>query len=162
MSFLDLDEWLFELASFADIVFSPIVDAKEFPEDVDATLVEGAVGNEENERFAREVRARSKLVVAFGDCAVTGNVTAMRNPLRTAKAVLDRSYLDPTNDSPGSPFARGVVPPLLDVVRPLHHVVPVDLHLPGCPPSAARIRAALEALGRGETPDLSGEMIRFG
>ena len=36
MSFLDLDEWLFELAAHVDVVFSPVAsDIKEFPEGVD-------------------------------------------------------------------------------------------------------------------------------
>lgn len=160
MSFLDLDEWLIELAARADIVFSPFIDVKEYPENVDAVLVEGAVANVENDAFIRLVRARSKVLVSFGDCAVTGNVTAMRNPVGGAKAVLERSYLDPSNDGPRLPLA--VVPHLLDLVKPVHQVVPVDYFLPGCPPDAAKIRAVLEALIEGWPPQLSGEQIRFG
>ena len=81
MSFLDLDEWLFDLASQADVVFSPFADVKEYPENVDLALVEGAVANDENLEMIHQVRARTKTLVAFGDCAVTGNVTALRNPL---------------------------------------------------------------------------------
>ena len=51
MSLLDTDEWLFELAAAADLVYSPIVDVKEFPHDVDVCLVEGAVANEDNLEF---------------------------------------------------------------------------------------------------------------
>ena len=160
MSFLDLDEWLIELAALADIVYSPFIGVKVYPEGVDVVLVEGAVANAENDRFIRQVRARSKLLVSFGDCAVTGNVTALRNPVGGAEAVLRRSYLDPANDSPRLPLA--VVPPLLDLVRPVHQVVPVDMFLPGCPPSAAKIRTVLEAVTAGKMPELSGEQIRFG
>ena len=42
MSFLDLDEWLIDLAATADIVFTPLADFKQYPDDVDAVLVEGA------------------------------------------------------------------------------------------------------------------------
>ena len=45
MSFLDLDERLVELAKVATLVHSPIADVKEFPENVDITLIEGAVAN---------------------------------------------------------------------------------------------------------------------
>ncbi len=48
MSFLDMDERLLAIAGAADLVYSPLVDAKEFPEDVDVTLVEGAVSSEED------------------------------------------------------------------------------------------------------------------
>jgi NAD-reducing hydrogenase small subunit len=79
MSFLDLDEWLFDLAAAADVVFTPLADFKQYPEDVDAVLVEGAVANDENLEFIRKVRSRSRFLIAFGDCAITGNVTALRN-----------------------------------------------------------------------------------
>jgi NAD-reducing hydrogenase small subunit len=45
----------------------------------------------------------------------------------------------------------------------VHKVVSVDIYLPGCPPSAPRIRAALEPLLKGEKPEIVGrEMIKFG
>src|ERR1700749_3586316 len=76
MSFLDLDEWLFDLAARADVVFTPIADIKEYPANVDLALIEGAVANEENREMLLKVRENTKTIVAFGDCAVTGNVTA--------------------------------------------------------------------------------------
>ena len=38
MSFLDLDEFLIDLAGLVDIVYTPLIDAKVFPEQVDVTL----------------------------------------------------------------------------------------------------------------------------
>ena len=58
MSFLDLDERLIELAALADVVFTPIADFKVFPENVDVTLVEGAVANEDHVEMLRTVRTR--------------------------------------------------------------------------------------------------------
>jgi NAD-reducing hydrogenase small subunit len=43
MSFLDQDELLVELAKKIQLVYGPLVDAKVFPENVDVTLIEGAV-----------------------------------------------------------------------------------------------------------------------
>jgi NAD-reducing hydrogenase small subunit len=161
MSFLDLDERLVDLVAKADLVYSPIMDVKVFPEDVDAVLVEGAVANEEHLHQIRLIRARAKFLVAFGDCAVTGNVTAMRNPLGKADSVLQRAYIDLVDVNPRRPTEPGIVPPLLDRVRPLHEVVPVDLYLPGCPPSADLIHYVLMELVEGRTPDVS-KKLKYG
>lgn len=144
MSFLDMDEWLIELATKVEVVYSPIIDVKEYPQNVDVVLVEGAVANDEHLEMALKLRRNSRWVVSFGDCAVTGNVTAMRNPLGRAQVVLDRSYVKGGDLTPRVPLERGIVPVLLDRVMPLHEVVPVDLFLQGCPPHAAAIRAMLE------------------
>jgi NAD-reducing hydrogenase small subunit len=162
MSFLDMDEWLIELAAMADVVYSPLADVKEYPEGVDVALVEGAVANEENLEMARRVRARTRYVVSFGDCAVTGNVTALRNPLGTALEVLRPVYVERGDRNARIPAEKEIVPVLLDRVQPLHEVVPVDVYLPGCPPPAERIRFAVEALLRGEAPQLTAGQRRFG
>jgi NAD-reducing hydrogenase small subunit len=161
MSFLDMDERLIELAPLVDLVYSPITDVKEFPKDVDATLLEGAVANEENLHQVKLIRERTKILVSFGDCAVTGNVTAMRNPLRRAEAVLKRAYIENVDLNPRRPADPGVVPVLLDRVRPVHEVVPVDVFLPGCPPSADLIHFVLTELVAGRTPDIK-DRLKYG
>ena len=161
MSFVDMDERLIDLAPLIDLVYSPIMDVKEFPGDVDATLVEGAVANEENLHQLKLIRERTKVLVSFGDCAVTGNVTAMRNPLRRAEAVLKRAYIENVDTNPRRPADPGVVPVLLDRVRPVHEVVPVDVFLPGCPPSADLIHFVLTELVAGRTPDLK-DRLKYG
>jgi NAD-reducing hydrogenase small subunit len=156
MSFLDLDEALVDLARVVELVYSPLMDAKEYPEAVDVALVEGAIVNEENLEILRRVRARTACLVALGDCAITGNVPAMRNTLGSAAEALAVAYGDAV------PRAPGVLPPLLDRVEPLHAVVPVDVFVPGCPPSAARIRRVLDDLLAGRAPALAGPDLRFG
>ncbi|MFO1498571.1 MAG: oxidoreductase [Verrucomicrobiota bacterium] len=164
MSFLDLDEALLDLADRIQLVYSPIVDAKEYPDQVDLVLVEGAVCNEEHVELAHRIRARTRLVVAFGDCAVTGNVTAIRNQLGLGNAenVLQRAYVEAAELNQGVPKEPGIIPALLDRVVPLREVIEVDYYLPGCPPSAARIKSFVDQLLAGGDPHLSGNDIRFG
>ena len=57
MSFLDLDEFLIELAGMVDLVYSPIMDVKEYPENVDVSLIEGAICNEDNLELIHKIRA---------------------------------------------------------------------------------------------------------
>lgn len=162
MSFLDLDEWLFELHDLVDVVHSPIADVKAYPQDVDVCLVEGAIANEDNLEVARVVRANTRLVASFGDCAVNGNVTAMRNPLGDPAGLLERVYVDAVDRDPGVPHAPGIVPPLLPRVLPVHKVIEVDHFMPGCPPSAAEIRRAVETLVGGGTGHDVAEDLRPG
>jgi NAD-reducing hydrogenase small subunit len=164
MSFLDLDEWLMDLAEQVEVVYSPVgSDLKEYPENVDVCLVEGAVANQDNWELIHTVRQRTQLLVSFGDCAVTANVPAMRNMQRGTDPVLRRSYLELADITPQLPHEPGIVPDLLERVSPVHEVVAVDLYLPGCPPDANRIRATLEPLLKGEKPLMEGRaMIKFG
>jgi NAD-reducing hydrogenase small subunit len=162
MSFLDLDEWLIDLAGRVELVYGPFTDAKEYPDGVDLVLVEGGVANDENLAMARRLRARSRVVVSFGDCAVTGNVTALRNPLGGALEVLRPVYLEKGDLHAQVPAAAGVVPVLSDKVLPVHHVIEVDFYLPGCPPPAGRIRAVLQDLLDGKRPRLDAQQRHFG
>ena len=144
MSFLDLDEFLIDLAGKVDLVYSPVVDVKEYPENVDVCLIEGAVCNEDNLEMIHKVRARTKVLVSFGDCAVTGNVPAMRNQLGlgNAESVLQRAYIEGAQANPGRAQGAGHrAARCWTRVMPVHEVVQVDYFLPGCPPPADRIKA---------------------
>lgn len=158
MSFLDIDERILELAAQADLVYSPLVDTKEFPEMVDITLIEGAVSSQEDYHKIQKVRAHTKLLVSLGDCAVTANVPAMRNRF-AAREVLERAYLENAELNQHIPVQ--VIPELREKSVPVHQVVPVDVFIPGCPPSADIIFFALTELLAGRTPDLR-TMTRFG
>lgn len=164
MSFLDLDEWLIDLAQQVEVVYSPVAsDLKIYPEKVDVCLVEGAVANEDNLELIYTVRRNTNILISFGDCAVTANVPGMRNMLGGADAVLKRAYLELADTGQQLPYASGIVPELLDRVLPVHEVVPVDIYMPGCPPSADRIKATIEPLLQGELPHMVGrDMIKFG
>ena len=161
MSFLDMDERLIELADRMDLVFSPFADLKEFPADVDVTLVEGAETNSENEHFAKTIRERSKVVVAFGDCAVSGNVTAMRNTFPVGD-VIDGVYSRSDNGPAVTPDDYSCIAKLLPTARPLHEVIPVDAFLHGCPPTADQIWFAVNELLNNRLPVFSTVFLRYG
>ncbi len=157
MSFFDLDERLIELAGRVQFCATPLTDYKEFLE-ADITLVEGAVANEEHLEQIRNIRERTKILVSLGDCAVTGNVTALRN-MYGVDEVLNRAYRETAAVVIGIPSGNSVVPRLLARVRPVHEVVDVDYFIPGCPPSADVIYDCIVALLDGRRPPLEG---RFG
>jgi NAD-reducing hydrogenase small subunit len=164
MSFLDLDEFLIELAARIELVYSPVIDVKEFPENVDVCLVEGAVCNEDNLELIRKIRSCTKTVIAFGDCAVTANVPAIRNQLglRNEESVLQRAYIEGAQMLKGLPTEPGIVPGLLDRVMPLHETVHVDYFIPGCPPPVDRIKTILTEVLSGADLKLEGAQLKFG
>ena len=185
MSFLDMDERLIEIASRIEVVASPYVDMKELPPAIDVAIVEGAVSSEEDWHKVRDLRQRTNFLIALGDCAVTGNVPAMRNGFaiedlmrRAYQETADSTPLNasseassnsPTNapsnlppaTSPATFYPRTAVPPLRPRSCPVHEVVDVDLHVPGCPPPADAIYFVLTELLAGRRPDVS-HITRFG
>jgi NAD-reducing hydrogenase small subunit len=161
MSFLDIDERILEVAKLADIVKSPIVDGKEFPS-VDIALVEGAIASDEHWHEIQHIRKQSKILVSFGDCAVTANVPAMRNTF-TKEDVLNRAYIQAESNDQGLIPEHATLQKLNDRVVPLHEVVPVDYFIPGCPPSADVIFYVLKELLEGRIPNLEQEKkLKYG
>ena len=158
MSILDMDERLVELGGRLELVYSPLVDTKEYPENVDIVLVEGAVSTQEDLEKILKIRKRTKIVVSLGDCAVTANVPSMRNRFRV-EAIEHRAYIE--NAQFNQQVPRIVVPPLLPTSRPVHEFAKVDVFVPGCPPSAETIHFVLTELLAGRIPDLT-DKTRFG
>ncbi len=161
MSFLDMDERLIELADKMDLVYSPLADVKEYPANVDVVLVEGAVANVEHRELAKTIRRNSRFVVSFGDCAVSGNVTSLRNRYPN-EAILKRAYIDLADGEPTLPSEYTTIAELIPTARPLHEIVKVDAFLHGCPPTADQIWYAVSELVEGRVPTLSSIFLRYG
>jgi NAD-reducing hydrogenase small subunit len=160
MSILDMDEKLIEIAECVDVVYSPYVDEKEFPPNVDLTIVEGALSSDHDIAMIKKIRENSKLILALGDCAITGNISAMKN-LFGSDAVLQKGYFDLADINESKKYPSQIVPKLLDKVLPLHEVVKVDYFLPGCPVPADAIYEMLKALIEGREINIH-ELTRFG
>lgn len=157
MSILDTDEGILAVAAKAMIVYGPLVDAQEYPEDVDVAIVEGAVSSQHDVSLIQTIRERSKVLVALGDCAVTGNVPSMRNSIPVSK-VMKSLYVERAQVAPGPHTSD--VPALLPQSRPIHEYVRVDLHIPGCPPPAQAILSILSDVLAARKPKAAG--LKFG
>jgi NAD-reducing hydrogenase small subunit len=157
MSFLDMDERLLELGEQFDMVYSPFVDHKIFPDSVDISLVEGSVSSDADEHKLRLIREHTKTLVSLGDCAVTANVPSMRNAFSVA-SILQKGSSGVTDRE--TVHFQGL-PTLLPRVRPVHELVKVDVFVPGCPPSADTIYTVLRGLLAGQPPEIA-RLTRFG
>ncbi len=159
MSFLDIDERIFQLAEVVEFDRSPLTDIKQIHH-CDIGLIEGGVCNEENIRVLREFRAHCKTVVAIGACAINGGIPALRNH-HDLKECLSEAYLDGIGvENPQLPDDPEL-PRLLDKLHPVHELVKVDYSLPGCPPSADAIWRLLQDLIAGREPILPLELIHY-
>ncbi len=162
MSVLDIDERILDLVELIQFDKSPIDDIKQFSGRCLVGLVEGGCCNEENVHLLREFRKHCDVLIALGECATMGGIPALRNviPLREC---LDEAYrngptvYNPTGTIPNDPD----LPLLLNRVYPVQEVVRIDYYLPGCPPSADTIWAALTALLSGRPIDLPYELIKY-
>lgn len=162
MSLLDIDERIVEFLNTFRLTSSPITDLKHPPAGgVDVGILTGGVGNQAEEEDAEEMRDKARILIAMGDCAVTGGICTMRNSYRPEE-VLQRGYVDTESTVDGAPPHHPDLTPLTRRVRSVGEVVPVDVHLPGCPPSADAIWFVLTELAAGRTPVLTGAVLRYG
>jgi NAD-reducing hydrogenase small subunit len=153
MSLLDIDDRLFKLLEDVDFDKTPFTDKKSFDSIVDIGYIEGGCSNEHDVEVLQDFRKNCKIMVSVGECAITGNIPAMRNwiPLQEC---LEEAFLRGTTVTNGVIPQSKEIPLLLNKVYPVHEWVKIDYFLPGCPPSADLIWHALQALLRGQKPDL--------
>lgn len=158
MSFLDIDERIVDLVQLVDITATPITDLKHPSEHgVTVGILEGAVNNSTGEEVARRMRERSQVLIALGDCAVFGGVPTMRNAAGIDEA-LRRAYVETESTVNGAvPHHEDIA--VMQAARALDQVVPVDIYLPGCPPSADAIFYVLTELLAGRKPQLQGKYL---
>jgi len=165
---LDTNEKILDIAEIADIVLWPIaMDFKyhhvEAMADgsIDACLFNGAVRNSEQERIAKLLRAKSKIMVAFGACACFGGIPGLANLTNRAE-IFEQSYIEAlTNDNGGRIFPQTItnveegeleLPEFWDTVLALNQVVSVEYLVPGCPPPVDLISKVVDALATGQLP----------
>jgi NAD-reducing hydrogenase small subunit len=162
MSFLDIDDRILKLVELVEFDKSPIDDIKKFTGRCLIGLVEGGCANEENVAVLREFRKHCNILIALGECAIMGDIPAMRNMV-PLKECLDEAYLNgPTVHNPSGQIPNDPeIPLLLDRVYPCNEVVKIDYFLPGCPPPADLIWQALVALLENKPMDLPYELVKY-
>jgi len=165
---LDTNEKILDIAEIADIVFWPIaldfkyhhVEAME-DKSIDVCLFNGAVRNSEQEHIAKLLRAKSKVMVAFGACACFGGIPALANFTDRAE-IFERTYIEaPSNDNSDKTTPQTLtkvkegeleLPEFFDTVQALAQVVDVEYFVPGCPPPVDLILKVVDALATGQLP----------
>lgn len=165
---VDLAEAVLDVVAAVDIVFWPVAldfkrhDVEAMPDgSILATFLNGAIRSTEQEEMAHLLRAKSKLLIAFGSCAQLGGIPGLAN-LFEAQDILQAAYCDATsNVNPESvlPLTRCTdnghsleLPGFSKHVRTLDQVVPVDYYVPGCPPTSKMLANAVQILLSGELP----------
>jgi NAD-reducing hydrogenase small subunit len=162
MSFLDIDERILQVFELVDFDKSPIDDIKEFTVQCAIGLIEGGCCNEDNVEVLRDFRKHCDVLVSIGDCATMGGIPALRNMV-PLKECLEEAYLNgPSVYNPSGVIPdNDEVPLMLDKVYPAHEVVKIDYYLPGCPPPADTLFAALVALLTDVPLELPYELIKY-
>lgn len=162
MSVLDIDDRILQLVELVDFDKSPVDDIKEFTGRCAVGLIEGGCSTEENVKVLQDFRQHCDTLISVGECAIMGGIPAMRNSIPLQECI-DTSYrsgisvYNPNDEVPNDPD----IPLLLNRVYPCHEVVKIDYHLPGCPPSADLIWAALTALLTDQPVELPYELIKY-
>ncbi len=159
MSFLDNDEYIIELLDQVELDASHmIVDHKEFSE-VDIGIVEGTMTNEENLEVAEDLREKSDILLAWGDCACLGGIMTMRN-FDDVDEVIKECFKEKADDKSEIPNADSI-PTLLDQADPVNQYLEVDAYLPGCPPTADVIGYGFKELLKGNKPKATGLDLQY-
>ena len=162
MSLLDIDERIIELIKHVEFRSTPITDFKHPDEDgVDVGILTGAVSDSHQLEVAEEMRKRAKVLISMGDCSVFGGICTMRN-FFDVEECLEYAYTKtPSTDSEGKVPRSPELAKLLPQVKALNQVVPVDIHIPGCPPTADTIWYALTELLAGRIPELKDDTLSY-
>jgi len=165
---LDIDEKILDVVEAADILFWPVAmdfkykDVEAMRDNhIDVCFFNGAIRTEEQKHIAELLRKKSKILVAFGSCAVSGGIPGLAN-IANREEVFKVAYLD--NASTENPkrvvpktkakVKEGTLtlPAFFDAVSTLAQTVDVDYYLPGCPPTPDQIMTAVSAIVENKLP----------
>lgn len=121
LQLLNNEETLLDFLDLIEIVeFREIMSGESTSYDI--AFVEGSVSCEEEIAHLQAIRRQTEVLVAFGSCACFGGVNQLRNRFADRNWSRERVYGE----------QRIPVTPLPEVL-PVEAIVPVDVHIYGCP-----------------------------
>jgi len=178
IGFLGIGEKLLEVEANLELIFCPcLVDTKKKDlesldkEEIALTFFNGAIRTAEDEKMAKRLRDKSRLLVAFGTCAGEGGIPGLSNfsaQQNIYQSVYTDNYSTPNEaatipkEKTSVPEGELHLPPLLEKVKKLNEVVQVDYYLPGCPPEAHRIEEVLDHVMQGKELPPAGSVLGAG
>jgi sulfhydrogenase subunit delta len=144
LTLLNCEEELPEIAERFELVYFPLGQSGAPPDlpHCDAALLEGAVSTPGDLATLFRLRSLSRILVAYGTCALYGGVAAMNNRTSCREALRELVY-----GPAGAPF-ESFAP------APFKSYVSVDFAITGCPPEKHDLLALLGALLAGTLPPL--------
>ncbi|MDP2932600.1 MAG: hypothetical protein Q8N81_00540 [bacterium] len=112
------DHWQ-EWKEIFDFRHVRVLKSKNVLDELDIAFIEGAIASESHEKKVKEIRAKSRKLVAVGACAVSGMPAGQRNNFSEVQKQQIQFLL--------ARFAAAAK------VRKVSEVVKVDCEIPGCP-----------------------------
>jgi coenzyme F420-reducing hydrogenase gamma subunit len=136
----NLEEDVLGLVNLVDVVEFREVLTGTAPE-YDVAFIEGSITRPQDEERIKDIRKRSKLLVAYGACACTGGVNKLKNTWKlddVRKEVYGADWNMPHLNT--------------SLTKAVHEVVKVDFFIHGCPINRAELLSVVKALVAGTTP----------
>jgi F420-non-reducing hydrogenase small subunit len=156
VALIGLHEALVDILVANELVYAPtILDIKEIPDNIDVSIVEGGIRNTHEEEIIKEIREKSKIVIALGACAAWGGIPGLAN-LKDGKELMTQIYSNMRGTD------KGTIPSHLESLseqHPINYFVKVNYFIPGCPPEVEDIAYTLTSLLNGKEPEYNSTQV---
>lgn len=130
---IDLGEDLLALAEEVEIAHFLEASSKTDPGPYDVALIEGSISTPREVEVVKEAREKSRVVVAFGSCAIYGGVQALRNWMRF-------------DDVKRQVYPKPELVEALEKTFPISDYIQVDYVISGCPPGKYQVLSILKQI----------------
>lgn len=145
----NLEEDIIKLLDLVDLVEFREVMTGSTSETYDIAFIEGSITRKSDEKRLQDIRECSKLLVAYGQCAVSGGINRLKNIWHSMDDVKKCVYGDDSHM------------PHLDTypTKGVDEVVKVDLYIPGCPINRDEFLHMVKELSLGKIPRLPNHPV---